>query len=271
MSVGRAISACGFAYAGDLHYPLGSVAALAAIFFFTCVITVVTGATALITVPAMILFGVPPRTAFAINMVTLACLSTGGTLPFWRTREIDWRRVPGLMGLTLIGSAAGALLVFAVPAKTLPAVIPFAMLTVLGFLLLQPRAGIAPGPVSPARMRTGYAITLTLGIYAGFLSGGYVTMMIAACMFFFGYPFLRAMAMTRVLNVGSSLLATCVFAVNGAVDWPLALILGAAAFAGGFAGSRIARRVPEKLLRGIFLAAVVGLAIKSLIYDVPWR
>jgi len=271
MSVGRSTFAVGFAYAEDLHYPLGSVAALVAIFFITCVITVVTGATALITVPAMILFGVPVRTAFAINMVTLTLLSTGGTLPFWGTREIDWRRLPGLMSSTLIGSAAGTLLVFAVPAKTLPAVIPFAMLTVLCFLLLQPRAGIAAGPVSRTRVRAGYAIALILGIYAGFLSGGYVTMMIAACMFFFGYPFLRAMAMTRVLNVGSSLLATCIFAWNSTIDWPLALILGAAAFAGGYTGSRIARRVPEKLLRGIFVAAVAGLAIKSLIYDVPWR
>ena len=254
-----------------MHDPLGSVAALTAIFYVTCVITVVTGATALITVPVMILFGIPVRTAFAINMVTLTFLSTGGTLPFWGTREIDWRRVPGLVGLTLVGSVAGALLVFVVPAKVLPAVIPFAMLTVLCFLIVQPRAGIVSGPVSPGRIRVGYGLALLLGVYGGFLSGGYVTMMIAVCIFCFGYPFLRAMVMTRVMNMASSFISMCIFAWNGAIDWPLALMLGAAAFAGGFTGSRIASRVPERLLRGIFVSAVVGLAVKSLIYDVPWR
>jgi uncharacterized membrane protein YfcA len=252
----------------SLHYPVPSVLILVAIFFITCVITVVTGATALITVPAMILIGIPVRTALAINMVTLTFLSTGGALPFWGKGEIDRRRLPRLIGLTLAGSVAGTLLVFIVPAQVLPAVIPFAMLAVLIFLVAQPRAGVTPRAPTPGQIRTGYALALLLGIYAGFLSGGYVTMMIATCVFCFGYPFLRAMAMTRLMNVASSLIATCIFAWNGAVDWPLALILGLSAFAGGFTGSHVARRVPEKLLRGVFIAAVVGLAVKSLIYDV---
>lgn len=254
-----------------MHYPLASVLALIALFFLTCVITVVTGATALITVPAMILFGVPVRAALAINMVSLSFLSAGGTLPFWGAREIDWPRVPGLVGLTMAGSVLGALLVFAVPAKALPAIIPFAMLAVLCFLLTNPVAGVVGRPTSPRRVKAGYGFALLLGVYAGFLSGGHVTMMIAACIYSFGYPFLRAMVMTRIMNLASSMVAACIFAWNGAVDWPLALILGASAFAGGFAGSRIARFAPEKLLRGVFIAAVAGLAIKSLIYDVPWR
>jgi uncharacterized membrane protein YfcA len=45
--------------------------------------------------------------------------------------------------------------------------------------------------------------------------------------------------------------------------------MSAAAFAGGFTCSRIARRVPEKLLRGVFIAAVATRALKSLIFDVP--
>jgi uncharacterized membrane protein YfcA len=244
---------------------------LAAIFFLTCVVTVVTGGTALITVPAMIMFGVPPRVALATNMVTLTLMSVGGTLPFLKGREIDWKRAPVLIPLTLVSSVAGALLVFLVPAEVLPLIIPFAMIAVLVFLLAHPRRGLHDtAPPSPARQRGGYITMFLLGIYGGFFSGGYVTMLMAAGIFFFGYSFLRSLAMSRLMNVASSSIATCVFAWHGAVEWKLAALMGCAAFGGAWAGARWARTVPEKLLRAVFITTVAALALKSLVFDVPW-
>ncbi len=247
-----------------------SFAALGAIFFITSLITVVTGGTALITVPAMILFGIPPRTALATNMVTLTLLSMGGTLPFLRGKELDWARVPGLIVLTLTGSIIGARLVFVVPAEILPLIIPIAMILVLAFLLSHPRQGLNQTPApSRARVQTGYAVVFVLAIYGGFFSGGYVTMLIAACVFFLGYSFLRALAMARLMNIASSLIASSIFAWHGAIEWKLALSMGCVAFAGALAGAHWARRIPERLLRLVFVAAVAALALKSLIFDVP--
>jgi uncharacterized protein len=231
----------------------------------------VTGGTALITVPAMILFGIPARTALATNMVTLTLMSTGGTLPFLRGKELDRQRAPALIGLTLTGSVIGALLVFVVPAEILPLVIPIAMVLVLVFLLANPAQGLrqAAEP-SRARLRTGYIAMFVLAIYGGFFSGGYVTMLMAAGLCFFGYSFLRAMAMSRLMNIASSLIASGVFAWHGAIEWRLAILLGCAAFAGALAGAHWARRVPQKLLRTVFVTAVAVLALKSLILDVPW-
>ena len=115
------------------------------------------------------------------------------------------------------------------------------------------------------RPRAGYIAAFILAIYGGFFSGGYVTMLIAACTFFFGYSLLRAIVMARLMNVASSLIATSIFAWHGTIDWKLAAITGTAAFAGGVAGGRMARLMPERLLRFIFVAAVAGLAIKALI------
>jgi uncharacterized membrane protein YfcA len=250
---------------------LADFIALAGIFFVTCVVTVVTGGTALITVPAMIVFGIPARTALATNMVTLTLMSTGGTLPFLRGKELDRPRVPGLIALTLTGSVIGALLVFLVPAEILPLIIPVAMILVLAFLLANPAQGLhqAAAP-SQARVRGGYIAIFVLAIYGGFFSGGYVTMLMAAGVCFFGYSFLRAMAMSRLMNIASSLIASGIFAWHGAIQWKLAILLGCAAFAGALAGAHWARRVPQKLLRIVFVAAVAALALKSLIFDVPW-
>lgn len=60
------------------------LAILAAVFFVTSVISVVTGSTSLITVPVMIAFGVEPHVAVATNMMALIFMRVGGSLPFAR-------------------------------------------------------------------------------------------------------------------------------------------------------------------------------------------
>ena len=66
---------------------------LVLIFFLTSALSVVTGSTSLITVPAMFQFHIEPRTAVATNMFALTFMSVGGALPFLRGQHVD--RQPG--------------------------------------------------------------------------------------------------------------------------------------------------------------------------------
>jgi uncharacterized protein len=75
-----------------------------------------------------------------------------------------------------------------------------------------------------------------------------------------------ATAVTKVLNLFSSLVATAVFAARGLIDWKLGLVLGAASFG----GAAVARNLSNRLLRRVFLVAVLTLAVKTLLYDVSW-
>jgi uncharacterized membrane protein YfcA len=59
------------------------------IFFVTSAISVVTGSTSLITVPAMFQFHIEPRTALATNMFALTFMSIGGALPFARSQGVN--------------------------------------------------------------------------------------------------------------------------------------------------------------------------------------
>jgi uncharacterized membrane protein YfcA len=59
-----------------------------AIFFFTSVLSVVTGSTSLITVPALISPGMEPHLAIATNMLALTFMSVSGSLPFIRNGAI---------------------------------------------------------------------------------------------------------------------------------------------------------------------------------------
>lgn len=235
--------------------------------FAVCTLTSATGATSLLTVPLMIQFGVEPRAAIATNMALLVAMNSGSSLGFRGEDPGSRRRLVRLVLITLAGSAGGAWLMLLVPASALRLVVPAAMLAVLAFLVVSPRAQEDPPAPPRWRLGAGYAAALVLAVYGGFFSGGYVTMLVAAFTFFFGYSFLRSIALARLLNLASSLIAALVFALHGAINWPLAGILGGTAFVGAFAGAKFARMLPEIWLKRIFTTAVAVLAIKSLLFD----
>jgi uncharacterized membrane protein YfcA len=250
-----------------------ALALLAALFFLTSVVGVVTGSNSLITVPAMFQFGIEPRMAIATNMFGLTFMAVGGTLPFLGKGTIDRKRLPWLVILTLAGSLAGALLLLYIPGRALPLIVSVSMIAVAAFTLLKRDAGVIPasGTASRAAEFGAYALTFALGIYGGFFSGGYVTLLTATFVALFRMTFVEAVSTTKIINIFSSLVATIIFMWRGLVDYKLGIILGLSMFAGAFVGARVALKLNNLWLRRIFIITVVALALKILLYDFLWK
>ena len=238
------------------------------VFFFTAVISVVAGGTSLITVPVMMQSGIEPHVAVATNMLALVFLSLGGTVPFIKGRSFGGGRLPWLVALTLVGSALGALLMVVLPSRAMPLVVSLAMLLVTAFSLANRNAGLSEDAHGASRRMVllGYVSTLVLGIYGGFFSGGYVSLLTAAYIAFFRMTFIEAVAVTKLLNAASSLVATAIFAREGLIDWTLGIVLGVVSFAGAALGATFARRMSNIWLRRVFLAVVFILALETLFY-----
>jgi uncharacterized membrane protein YfcA len=249
----------------------GPVLILAATFALASAVGVVTGATSLITVPALLEAGVDPHAAVATNMLALVGLSLGGAIPLLGCGAARGERLAPLVALTAVGSLAGALLLSAIPARAVPLLIAASMIGVTAFLLVGRatpagrRREAHPGTANTPSRLAGHAATLLLAVYGGLFSGGYVTLLTAAYVALLRMDLRRAVAVTKVMNLVSSLVATAVFAAWGLVDWRLGLVLGSASFAGGLGGGAIAARVDRRLLQGVFLLGVAVLAARLLI------
>ena len=243
---------------------------LVVIFFLTSAISVVTGSTSLITVPAMLQFHIEPRVALATNMFALTFLSVGGTLPFLRNPDVNRKRFPLLILLTLVGSVIGAFLLLRVPARSVPAIVSVAVIAIAVFSVIYRKFEMEKSLIAPSAGAeiAGYILTFLLGIYGGFFSGGYVTVLTAIYVAVFRFTFIEAIATTKVMNLFSSAVATGVFMWHGLVSYRLGLILGATMFFGAMLGARFAIRIGNLWLRRIFLTAVWALGLKTLIFDV---
>jgi uncharacterized membrane protein YfcA len=247
--------------------PYSTLFVLVVLFFLTTVVGVVTGSNTLVTVPAMFQFGIPEKTAVATNMFGLTFMAVGATIPFVRKGMIDYRKVSPLILLTVVSSALGAALVGLITDQGIKLMVSIAMIAVGVFILFNRRRGTAviENPTRRAIVLT-YVLTFLLGIYGGLYSGGYVTILTAVVVAFFGMSFSEAVASTKLINVFSSVIASFVFAWQGLIDYRLGLILGITMFAGAYTGAHYAAKMNDVWLRRIFLATVFLLAIKTL-YD----
>lgn len=240
---------------------------LIVVFFLTTVVGVVTGSNSLITVPVMFQVGIEPKIAVATNMFGLTFMAIGATIPFLRQGRIEFRRLSPLVVLTVVSSAIGAMLVGLITDQAIKLIVSVAMIAVAIFTLVKRDKGVKrESPVSRAAFIVTCILTFFLGIYGGLYSGGYVTVLTAVCVAFFGMTFSEAVASTKFINIFSSSVATIVFAWQGLIDYKLGIILAVTMFAGAYLGAHYATRVSDIWLKRIFLTTVLLLALKT-IYD----
>jgi uncharacterized membrane protein YfcA len=239
---------------------------LVLLFFVTSVIGVVTGSNSLITVPVMFQFGVDPKVAVATNMFGLTFMNVGATIPFLRRGTIDTKKTAPLIILTLVASAIGAWLVLLITPANIKLLVSLAMIAVTIFTLVKRDAGVAKAAeVSTGATALTYILTFALGIYGGLYSGGYVTMLTAVYVAFFGMTFTESVASTKLINIFSSAIATAIFMWQGLVDYRLGFILAITMFVGAYIGAHTVTKLSDRLLKRIFIAAVLILAAKILI------
>jgi uncharacterized protein len=98
--------------------------------------------------------------------------------------------------------------------------------------------------------------------YDGFFGPGTGTFLIVAQVWLLGFALIRATAEAKVVNFASNLAALAVFAAKGTVDWRLAAPMAVAQLLGGLAGSQVAVKGGDRLIRWVVLGVVTALVAK---------
>jgi len=223
----------------------------------------VAGGGSFITFPALVFLGVPSVSANATSTVALFPGSLAGAWAYrGECREFTGAPLKTMMGTSLAGGLAGALLLYTTPTNIFDKLIPWLLvLGTLAFafgpkvgLLLRRRVAIGPGA-----LLAGQAV---LAVYGGYF-GGAVGIMMMAVWSMFGITDIRSMNAAKTLLVGiTNCAAVLCFAATGLVWWEHSCIMLVGAVIGGYGGARCARRVdPHHLRTGITLFNVVIAAV----------
>ena len=216
-------------------------------------VNAIAGGGSLITFPSLIAVGLPSVAANVTNSVAVCPGYVSSVLGSRADLRGQGRRVRTIVPTALVGSVGGCALLLLTPARAFEIVVPFLVLAAAATLAFQERLrGLVghPRALSPRRQ----AITLQAVVFGGAIYGGYFgaalgVMFVAALALILDEPLNRINALKNVLSATVGLVTIVVFAIFGPVHWGAVLTVAPATIIGGYAGARLARRLPSRVLK----------------------
>ncbi|RCX10835.1 hypothetical protein IP95_00266 [Extensimonas vulgaris] len=230
-------------------------------------IDAIAGGGGLVMLPA--LFAAYPTTAAATLLGTNKATSVWGTaMAAWRYSQrvpLCWRTMLPAAASAFVASWAGAWTVTLLPSDVLRRLLPLVLLLVLLYTLSKKEFGRTHTPRFSGKKEVLFAslIAVSIGFYDGFFGPGTGSFFIFLLVRVLGYDFLHASVSAKLLNFSTNVAAIVLFGSKGHVWWPLALTLGAANVVGSLLGTHLALRHGAGFVRGIFIAAVGVLILKT--------
>jgi uncharacterized membrane protein YfcA len=230
-------------------------------------INAVAGGGSLVTFPTLVAVGLPPVAANVTNSIAVSpgylgsVVGSRADLTGQRTRV--WRLLP----TAAAGSVAGCALLLLTPDRAFELVVPFLVLGATATLAFQNRLRRLVGhPHTLPPRRAAISLHGMVGlaaVYGGYFGAALGVMLVALLALALAETLARISALKNLISLVVGLVTVFVFAIFGPVDWLAVAILAPATVVGGFAGARLARRLPETVWRiGIVsIGTVVGVLL----------
>jgi uncharacterized membrane protein YfcA len=232
---------------------IASAALLVVVGFAAGVVNTLAGGGSFVSLAVLLWLGVPAPLANGTNRVAVLVQSLGA----WATYRGEAAVEPLEAVVTIAGALAGASLAVVVPADALERVLAVAMLGLVAFALLRPRAFAEPGPPSAWR----WPGLLLVAAYGGFAQAGIGLLLVPLLVRTAGLDAARANARKVVLVALVSVPSLLTFLAAGLVDWRVGTALSAGALVGGAAGARLTQQLgPVWVWRVLLVMSVVTAA-----------
>lgn len=100
-----------------------------------------------------------------------------------------------------------------------------------------------------------------VAIYSGYFGAGAGTLALAVLDAAKIGPFHKINALKTLIGTGANISASVVFIIQGAVDWPAAILLCIGCFIGGYIAPSITRKIPANIMRAAAVIAGIILTI----------
>ncbi len=244
------------------EYAVLGVAAL-----FAGLVDAVVGGGGLIQLPA--LFATLPNTVPATLLGTSKLAGVWGTaaaaINYARQVKVQWSTAAPAACAAFLLSFCGAWTVTHIPPDFLRKLLPFVLIAVFFYTLMRKDFGSIHAPAHDGLKEKLIAIGVgaAIGFYDGFFGPGTGSFLVFLFVRFFGFDFLGASAVAKVVNVACNCAALLWFGYSGHLLWQIGALMALCNVAGSLIGSRLAIKHGTAFVRQIFLLVVSALIIKT--------
>lgn len=236
---------------------------LAAAGFFGGLVDSVVGGGGVITLPALLLAGVPVHLSLGTNKLAATCGSLTATTVFARARRVDRTVLRLALVPVALAAAAGAFTASHIQAGALRVLILGAVLAAAAWAGLRPvrDQGHEHRPSGSVRVLA-TVLLVAIGFYDGILGPGTGLFLFAVLVAMEGLAFVEAAGTGRALNLASNVGGLVVFALLGQVNVLMGLTMGVGVVVGARIGATLAIRRGASFVRPMLLLAAALIALR---------
>jgi uncharacterized protein len=220
------------------------------------------GGGSLLVFPSLLAVGLPPLAANVTNSIAQWPGYVGIVAGARRDLRGQRHRILLTSAVSVVGSAVGCALLLALPSAVFDTVVPVLVLLASGLFAVQPliRGWTAPTPGMPDRLGTLLPTVFLAAVYGGYFGGALGVILIATLSLFAHDSLVRLNALKGLLSLVVASVTVVYFAIGAPVDWLAVAALAPTTLVGGYIGARVARKSPERVLRGavVLLGMAVG-------------
>ncbi|MGK0376111.1 MAG: putative membrane protein YfcA [Arenicella sp.] len=213
------------------------------------------GGGGLITIPALMLAGVPPIFALGTNKLQAMAGSGTATVRMFVVGKVKFADVGRLMGFAFIGSLIGAISVQYFDPSVLNSVIPAVIILIAVYFLFAPAQSLVETPAKISSQTFGFTAIPSIGFYDGMFGPGTGSFFVWAGVSLRGQPIVYSTMAAKSLNFATNVAALLVFAFYAKVLWKVGMVMMLGQALGAWLGSHSLMTINPSSLR--YLVIVV--------------
>jgi uncharacterized membrane protein YfcA len=225
-------------------------------------VNAVAGGGSLLVFPALLAVGLNPLAANVTNSVAQWPGYAGIVVGNRRELSGQRRRIVLTAIAAGLGAVVGCVLLLTLPGSVFDAVVPILVIAASLLMALGPHLKRWIGdPAEHGRDRTAALLPAIFlaGVYGGYFGGALGVILVSVLSLLAHDTLVRLNALKGALSLVAATVTVVIFALDAPVDWRAVAILAPTTLAGGYLGARLARRLPETVLRWCVVA--LGLAV----------
>lgn len=220
------------------------------------------GGGGLLTVPALILSGLPPLAVLGTNKLQSSMGTATATFMMFKNKKVTWDEVKGLMLFAFIGSAIGASAVQFINPEMLSFVIPVVLLFIAIYFLISPKPKENDGDPKISYLKYRNIVVPIIGSYDGFFGPGTGSFFALSGVSLRGRGLISATIVTKTMNFATNVAALLVFLTTGKIVWIAGIFMIAGQGIGAWLGSKFLFKINPSYLRVLIVLMCTAMLIK---------
>ena len=220
------------------------------------------GGGGLISIPALILSGVPPLAALGTNKLQGSTGTATATYMMLKNKKISFSSVKYLMLAAFIGAVLGTIAVQFINTEVLTFVIPSVLLFIAIYFLVSPKPTKTLGKPKLSNSKYNNIVIPFIGYYDGMFgpgTGSFFALSGVSCR---GHDLITSTAIAKPLNFATNIASLIVFLIAGQVVWVIGILMMFGQVIGAWIGSHCLFNINPTYLRGVVVLMCTGMLVK---------